>query len=164
MFRKSLLSCIAVVCTLLITACSKPVPSTTNTASTPKPALQPCSLVTQDEVEIALGKGATMTPETNPRTGMEECTLRPDKAAELDRLTLVLHDATSDSWEKLKSSYAQDPDVKPIPGLGDDALNVGKYGVWARKGNTYMQIFGAIKSQRNEKAELYLAERAVSRL
>jgi hypothetical protein len=152
---------------LLTAGCFKlgPDSASTNSANVqPAGPPKPCSLITQAEVESALGKGASMNSGTNPRTGVEECTLSPAHATDLDHLILVVHDTTPESWEKLKKSYAQDQSVKPIPGLGDDALNVGMYGVWVRKGNVYMQIFGAINSQRDEKAELYLAERAVSRL
>jgi len=164
MRRISLLT--AVACTLipLITGCSKSGPKpATNSASAPSVELpKPCSLITQEEAESALGRGATMTASTNPRTSVEECAVKPAKGTELDHLTIVLHDTTAESWETVKKSHAQD--VTPIPGLGDDAINVGMYGVWVRKGNVYLQIYGAIDNQRNEKAELFLAAKAVSRM
>ena len=124
---------------------------------------KPCSLITQDEVESALGKHATMTDAANPRTGIEECTLVPLHGGDMDHITIVLHDTTPQDWEALKKTYIQDKST-PIPGLGDDAINAGQFGVWVRKGNIYMQVYGVIKYQRDEKAELFLAEKAVSRL
>jgi len=152
---------------LLTASCSKSGPNSTSTNSAnlrPAGPPKPCSLITQEEVETALGKGASMNSGTNPRTGIEECSLKPVNATDLDQLIIVVHETTPESWEKLKKNYMRDQSVKPIPGLGDDAINVDKYGVWVRKGNLYLQIFGAINSQRDEKAELYLAERAVSHL
>ncbi len=124
---------------------------------------KPCSLITQAEVESALGKNASMRDATNPRTGTEECILVPVHGGDMDHITIVLHDTTPQDWEMLKKTYAQDKST-PIPGLGDDAINAGQLGVWARKGNIYMQIYGVIKYQRDEKAELFLAEKALSRL
>lgn len=152
---------------LPIAGCSKSGHSTTSTTATSGPPAElpkPCSLITQAEVEAALGKGASMTADANPRTGMEECNLKPARATDSDSLVLVLHETTPQDWERLKKTYAQDNSAEKITGLGDDALNLGLYGVWVRKGNTYMQIYGAIDNQRQEKAELFLAEKAVSRL
>jgi hypothetical protein len=152
---------------LLVPGCSKsgPSPSPANTASAPVAELpKPCSLITQAEVEAALGKGASMTASANPRTGMDECNLKPANATDLDSLVLVVRGTSPQDWEKLKKAYVEDNSAQKIPGLGDDAINVGLYGVWVRKGNTYMQIYGAINNQRQEKAELFLAEKAVSRL
>ncbi|HZR29751.1 MAG TPA: hypothetical protein VFA71_13310 [Terriglobales bacterium] len=151
---------------LLVAGCSKSnsgsVPaSAKNTAPVNLP--KPCSLITQDELESALGKKATMRDAANPRTGIEECTLVPVHGGDMDHITIVLHDTTQQDWEALKKTYAQDKST-PIPGLGDDAINAGQLGVWARKGNIYMQIYGVINYQRDEKAELFLAEKALSRL
>jgi hypothetical protein len=152
---------------LSLPGCSKLGPSTssTSTASAPVAELpKPCSLITQAEVESALGKGASMTANTNPRTGIEECSLKPAKAAGMDSLVLVVHQSSPQEWEKVKKTYVEDNSAQKIPGLGDDAINVGLYGVWVHKGNAYIQIYGAINTQRQEKAELFLAERAVSRM
>jgi hypothetical protein len=169
MFQKRLLFCsmiISGILVLLIAGCSR-----SNSNSAPASAKdtgpvnlpKPCSLITQAELESALGKNATMTDAPNPRTGIEECTLVPVHGGDMDHITIVLHDTTPQDWEKLKKTYAQDKST-PIPGLGDDAINAGQLGVWARKGNIYMQIYGVIKYQRDEKAELFLAEKALSRL
>src|SRR5260370_17917910 len=65
---------------------------------------KPCSLITQEEVETALGKGASMNSGTNPRTGIEECSLKPVNATDLDQLIIVVHETTPESWEKLKKN------------------------------------------------------------
>ncbi len=126
---------------------------------------KPCSLLTQAEVETALGKGATMTHNANPRTGMNECKLKPAAGSDLDELVIVVHETTPESWLMVKKSYMQDKRVKQVRHLGDDAINVGGYaGIWARKGDKYVQIFGSLKPERDEKTELLLLEKALSRL
>jgi len=151
---------------LLVAGCSKSnsnsAPASARSAA-PVNLPKPCSLITQAEVESALGKNASMREATNPRTGTEECILVPVHGGDMDHITIVLHDTTPQDWEMLKKTYVQDKST-PIPGLGDDAINTGQLGVWARKGNIYMQIYGVIKYQRDEKAELFLAEKAMSRL
>ena len=126
---------------------------------------KPCSLLTQAEVESALGKGATMTHYANPRTGMNECKLKPAVGSDLDELVIVVHETTPESWLMVKKGYMEDKRVKQVRHLGDDAINVGGYaGIWARKGDKYVQVFGSLKPERDEKAELFLLEKALSRL
>jgi hypothetical protein len=165
-----------------MTACSKSSSTSTLSPSpTPSAALEqasaapegpviapvshPCALLTQTEVESVLGKGASITPYSNPRTGMDECKLKPPAGTELDQLVIVVHETTPESWTVVKKSFMQDKKVKQVRGLGDDAINVGGYaGIFARKGTKYVQIFGSLKPERDEKAELYLLQQAVSRL
>src|SRR5262249_43195930 len=129
------------------------------------PVSHPCSLLTQADVESALGKGTSIIPYSNPRTGMDECKLKPAAGSDLDQLVIVVHETTPESWLMVKKGFMQDKKVKQIRGLGDDAINVGGYaGIFARKGTKYVQIFGSLKPERDEKAELYLLQQAVSRL
>jgi hypothetical protein len=174
----------AAVCALVLAmaGCSKsnsssiatpsPTPSTNSeqapavpAASASNPVSQPCSLLTQAEVEGVLGKGATITPYANPRTGMDECKLKPASGSDLDQLVIVVHETTPESWGIVKKGFMTDKKVKQIHGLGDDAINVGGYaGIFARKGTKYVQIFGSLKPERDEQAELDLLKLAVSRL
>lgn len=134
-------------------------------SSAPAAASGPCALLTQADVEKALGKGATISPYSNPRTGMDECKLKPAAGSDLDQLVIVVHETTPESWLMVKKGYMQDKRVKQVRGLGDDAINVGGYaGIFARKGTKYVQIFGSLKPERDEKAELDLLQQAVSRL
>jgi len=169
---------------ILIAGCSKPSSSTSSapvsaasSAGSPEQAsaspmnagvsavAKPCSLLTQAEVESALGKGATMTHYANPRTGMNECKLKPAAGSDLDELVIVVHETTPESWLMVKKGYMEDKRVKQVRHLGDDAINVGGYaGIWARKGDKYVQVFGSLKPERDEKAELFLLEKALSRL
>lgn len=56
--------------------------------------------------------------------------------------------------------------LKRVTGLGDDAFVGRAVGYNVRKGNKYVQVFGAVTNNdaANEKATRYLAERAVTRL
>ena len=164
---------VASLCFLtLLVGCSKSnsgpntnVAPNTSQAPTQSASSGPCSLITQAEVETALGAGATMTAETSPRTGLRECKLKLPNGTELDQLVMVIQSTNNQSWEVVKKTFMQDKKVKEVPGIGDDAINVGGYaGIWARKGDKYVQIFGSMKPERDEKAEIYLLQRAVSRL
>ncbi len=170
------LSCLFVAALWILTGCSKSASgpntdsssagtSTASTSTTLTGSPKPCSLITQAEVESVLGRGASMTADTNPRTGMNECKLKLANGTDLDQLVMVIQPTNAQSWDMVKKTFMQDKKVKEVSGLGDDAINVGGYaGIWARKGDKYVQIFGSLKPERDEKAELYLLERAVSRL
>src|SRR5262249_32688388 len=155
--------------TSLATPSPTPSASSGQAAVTPagpvaSPVSHPCALLTLSEVESVLGKGTTITPYANPRTGIDECKLKP-AAADLDELVIVVHETTPESWQMVKKGFMQDKKVKQLRGLGDDAINVGGYaGIFSRKGTKYVQIFGSLKPERDEKAELYLLQQAASRL
>lgn len=165
-----LLSAIAV---LFLTACSSSTssPNSGRTSSTASAATalgalpEPCSLITQSEVETALGKGATMAAVDNQRIGMHECELKPATAGTIELVMMVVHKA--DSWDAIKKAMVPPSgDAKPVSGLGNDAFVGRAIGYNVRKGNKYVQVFGAITNNDadNEKATRYLAERASSRL
>jgi hypothetical protein len=149
---------------LLLAACSKPSSTATSgspaAASSASSAAGLCALITQAEAETALGKGATITPTHNPRTGMDECRLKPGHAPGIDEIIILVHPAVG--WDMVKKQLME----KPAPGLGDDAF-VGRFiGYNVRKGNNYVQVFGPMtnKDAANDKATRYIAERAASRL
>ena len=74
-----------------------------------------------------------MTHYANPRTGMNECKLKPAVGSDLDELVIVVHETTPESWLMVKKGYMEDKRVKQVLHLGDDAINVGGYaGIWAR--------------------------------
>jgi len=162
-----------VVAILFLAACSSstPGPSASGGSSTTSPAAasgglpEPCSLITQAEVESALGKGATKTAVDNQRTGNQECRLKPPTTGTIDLIVIVVHKA--DLWEGIKKAMLPpSSDAKPVSGLGDDAFVGRAVGYNVRKGNKYVQIFGAVTNNdaANEKATRYLAEKASSRL
>ncbi len=137
-------------------------------------APEPCSLVTQAEVETALGAGATMTQTVNPRLGYKECKLTPGSAkirpdddqwrqiakVHAERV-IVVRETDNDQWRRMKDAL---PDNKPEPGVGDDAFSRGGT-LHVRKGRSWMQIFDFTEHTADEKkANRYLAERAASRL
>jgi hypothetical protein len=126
---------------------------------------QPCSLVTQAEVETALGKGATMTGIFNSRIGMDECILKPASAGAIEEVLIIVHKA--DLWDGIKKAMLPpSSDAKVVPGLGEDAFVGRAVGYNVRKGRKYIQVFGALTNNdaANEKATRYLAERAISHL
>jgi len=125
----------------------------------------PCSLVTQAEVENALGKGATMTSFNNQRIGMQECRLKPASPGAIEEVLIIVHKA--DMWDGIKKAMLPpSSDAKVVTGLGDDAFVGRAVGYNVRKGDKYVQVFGAVTNNdaANEKATRYLVERAVSRL
>jgi hypothetical protein len=128
------------------------------------PATGPCALLTQTEVETALGKGATMASTRNPRTGMDECRLKPAQSGKIQEIIVVVLPATG--WEMVKKSYVNGKDVKEVRGLGDDAFAGRFMGYNVRKGQKYVKVFGPLTNDEaaNDKATRYLAERAASRL
>jgi hypothetical protein len=125
----------------------------------------PCSLVTQAEVENALGKGATMTGFLNERIGMRECRLKPVSSGAIDEILILVH--KTDLWDGIKkAALPPSSDSKPVPDLGDEAFVGRAIGYNVRKGDKYVQVFGAVTNNdaANEKATRYLAERALARL
>lgn len=160
------------VAILFLTACSSSTPNAgSSTASSAAPAAvpgglpEPCSLITQAEVETALGKGATKTSIYNERIGMQQCRLKPATAGTIDVIVMSVHKA--DLWDGIKKAMLPpSSDAKPVSGLGDDAFVGRAVGYNVRKGGKYVQIFGAVTNNdaANEKATRYLAERASSRL
>ena len=171
-------SCVAGLCllVLLLSGCSKsgpnqssqtaPSQSSAASGNTSGSALtNPCSLITQAEVENALGAGGVMTPNHNPRTGMDECRLKPGAARDIYGILITVHPA--DGWEMVKKSFTEsDKDAKQVPGLGDDAFVTRFIGYNVRKGNRYVQVAGDMQNDNaaNDKATRYLAERAASRM
>lgn len=126
-------------------------------------SFDPCSLVTKAEIEKALGSGATMNSTRNPRTGMNECRLKPGSMKGITEIIMVVHPATG--WETTKKTFMAS-DAKQVPGLGDDAFVARFLGYNVRKGNRYVQVFGDMRNEgkANDKATRYLAERAASRM
>jgi hypothetical protein len=157
---------LATAALLLFAACSKPSSTATSTAPAgassagSAAAAAPCSLITQAEVETALGRGATIHPTHNPRTDMDECRLKPGNAPGIDEIIILVHPATG--WDMVKKQLME----KPAPGLGDDAFAARFIGYNVRKGNNYVQVFGPMTNEAaaNDKATRYIAERAASRL
>jgi hypothetical protein len=124
----------------------------------------PCSLVTQAEVDTALGKGATISAVHNPRTGNDECRLKPAHSGKIQEIIVVV--LPSQGWDMVKKTYVDGKDIKAVSGLGDDAF-VGRFiGYNVRKGQKYVKVFGPLTNDNaaNDKATRYLAERAASRL
>jgi len=133
---------------------------------------KPCSLVTQAEVETALGKGATMTSD-----GTQKCLLRRAGADATEQFTIVV--LAAEHWKEVKENFLQ-AGMKDVPGLGDDAFGTCRapsratgpvslcvYNV--RKGSKYVQVFTwqdftQHNIPANDKVTRYLAERAASRL
>jgi hypothetical protein len=158
---------------LFLSACSKsssssgatPSASTVSSAPMLGGLPDPCSLVTQAEVETALGKGATMTSFNNQRIGMQECRLKPASPGAIEEVLIIVHKA--DMWDGIKKAMLPpSSDAKVVPGLGDDAFVGRAVGYNVRKGDKYVQVFVAVtnKDADNEKATRYLVESAVSRL
>jgi hypothetical protein len=158
------------VAILFLTACSSSTPNGLSAPSSTAPAVsgglpEPCSLITQEEVETALGKGATKTSIYNERIGMQQCRLKPATAGTIDLIVMDVQKA--DLWDGIKKAMLPpSSDAKPVSGLGDDAFVGRAVGYNVRKGGKYVQIFGAVTNNdaANEKATRYLAERASSRL
>jgi hypothetical protein len=162
---------LVVVAILFLVACSSSAPpGASGASSTTSPAAskglpEPCSLITQAEAENALGKGATQTAVDNQRTGMKECRLKPAAAGAIEVIVMVVHKA--DMWDAIKKAMLPpSSDAKVVSGLGDDAFVGRAVGYNVRKGDKYIQVFGAVTNNdaANEKATRYLAERASSRL
>jgi len=164
---------LGIVVVFFINACSSSSTSTPSQSSKPTSGVagalgglpEPCSLITQPEIETALGKGATMTSTFNERIGMQECRLKPANSGTIDVIIVIVHKA--DLWDGVKKAMLPpSSDAKPVSGLGDDAFVGRAVGYNVRKGNKYIQVFGAVTNNdaANEKATRYLAERTSSRL
>ena len=157
---------------LFLAGCTSTSPSSSsNSASSSVPAAttsglpDPCSLVTQEEVEIALGKGATKTSIYNERINTQQCRMKPAAPGAID--TVIMSVKNADLWDGMKKAVLPpNSDAKLVTGLGDDAFMNRAIGYNVRKGNRYIQIFGSLTNNdaANEKATRYLAERAASRL
>jgi hypothetical protein len=170
--HRFLIGLFIVVAILFLAACSSSTPpnasggsSTTSPAAASGGLPEPCSLITQAEVESALGKGATQSAVDNPRTGMKECRLKPATAGTIEIIVMVVHKAAM--WDAIKKAMLPpSSDGKSVSGLGDDAFVGRAVGYNVRKGDKYVQVFGAVTNNdaANEKATRYLAERASSRL
>ena len=165
--------CIMAAMLALVTAgCSSSTPSFSAAApASAAPAAasssitQPCSLLTQSEIETALGKGATMSSSLNQRIGKYECRVKPGTVSGIESVILLVNNA--DLWDGIKKAMLPpSSDAKPVPGLGDDAFVGRAVGYNVRKGNKYVQVFGPVTNNdaANDKATRYLAERAASRL
>ena len=124
----------------------------------------PCSLLTQAEIETALGKGATTTSVQNEE-GRQQCWLKAAAPGAVNGIFLTVNKAIN--WDRTKKmdvgGYAE---IKSVSGLGDDAYWNRGIGYIVRKGDKYIQIHGAWDNDAvaDEKATRYLAERACSRL
>ena len=165
------LTAITILC---VTACSSSSSSSgSSSASSAAPAVpaglgglpDPCSLLTQAEVETALGTGASKTSLYNERIGKQQCQLKPATAGAIDMIVMSVNRA--DMFDAMKKAMlGGGTDVKSVSGLGDDAYVGRAVGYNVRKGGKYIQIFGALDNNdaANEKATRYLAERASSRL
>jgi hypothetical protein len=132
--------------------------------SPPTAANVPCSLLTQADVEAALGKGATMASTHNPRTGMDECRLKPAQAGKIQEIIVVV--LSAQGWDTVKKGFVDGKDVKDVRGLGDDAFAGRFIGYNVRKGQRYVKVFGPLTNDAaaNDKATRYLAGKAASRL
>jgi hypothetical protein len=165
-FIAGLLIAIAV---FFVTACSNSSP-TSNASATPSITSlgglpDPCSLLTQAEVETALGKGATSTSVYNERLGKQQCRLKPAAPGAIDEIRLSVDRAIN--WDVMKQmAMGGYTEIKSVSGLGDDAYWNRGIGYNVRKGDKYIQIYGAWDNNAaaDEKATRYLAERASSRL
>jgi hypothetical protein len=168
--RSSVVLCIGAIAVLAVAACSSSSigsgsNSSPNTASAAAALPEPCSLITQAEVETALGNGATMTAAFNSRIGVHQCHVKRAGVGAMGEIIIVVHPA--DSWDAIKKAMLPpSSDAKAVSGLGDDAFVGRAIGYNVRKGRKYVQVFGEVTNNdaANEKATRYLAERASSRL
>ena len=127
--RRSLFGLLVIAATILfLSACSQSNTGSSNTSSaaaSSAPVLgglpDPCSLVTQAEVENALGKGATMNSFNVQQIGMQECRLKPASPGAIEEVLIIVHKA--DMWDDIKKAMLPpSSDAKVVPGLGDDAF------------------------------------------
>src|SRR5262245_10792950 len=114
---------------LFITGCSSSTPSTNSGSSTASSAASttlqglpdPCSLITQEELETALGKGAAKTSLFNERISMQQCRMRPATTGAIDTIIMSVHKA--DLWDAAKKAMLPpNGDAKSVSALGDDAF------------------------------------------
>ncbi len=153
---------------LFCVACSSSTPSNgTSPAQNHAGAADlthPCSFITQADADTAMGKGASITPVHNPRTGDDECHVKGSTPG-LDEVIILLR--RTDLWDATKKAMIDsNTGVKAVSGLGDDAFEGRAIGYNVRKGNRYTQVFGVLtnKDAPNDKATRSLAEQVASRL
>lgn len=165
--------CVLAVAVLFSIGCSNstsnpntsPAAAATTSSTAPGGLPDPCSLITQPEVETAMGKGATMASVYNQRIGMQECHVKAASAGPVEEVIIVVHRV--DQWDAIKKAMLPpSSNAKSVSGLGDDAFVGRAVGYNVRKGNKYVQVFGVLtnKDAANDQATHALAERAASRL
>jgi hypothetical protein len=96
---------------------------------------------------------------------MDECILKPASAGAIEEVLIIVHRA--DLWNGIKKGMLPpSSDARVVAGLGEDAFVGRAVGYNVRKGDKYIQVFGAVTNHdaANEQATRYLAERAISRL
>lgn len=105
-----------------------------------------------------------MSATHNPRTGMDECRLKPAQPGKIQEIIVVV--LSAQGWDTVKKTFVNGKDIKEVRGLGDDAFAGRFMGYNVRKGQKYVKVFGPMTNNdaANDKATHYLAERAVSRL
>lgn len=158
-----------IVVVFFVTACSHSSP-TSKVSGTPGTASlgglpDPCSLLTQAEVETALGKGATTTSVYNEQARKQQCRLKAAAPGAVNEIFLTVDKVINWDVQK-KMDMGGYTEIKSVSGLGDDAYWNRGIGYIVRKGDKYIQIHGAWDNDAvaDEKATRYLAERASSRL
>lgn len=167
--RSSIGVLLFIVATLILAGCSSSKPSSSDSSSAASATLgtlpDPCSLITQREVESALGAGATMKPVNNERISMRECVLKPASPGKIDEIVVIALKADMFDATK-KAMLPPNSDAKPVSGMGDDGFVGRAVGYNVRKGNKYVQVFGSVANNdaANEQATRFLAEKAVNRL
>jgi hypothetical protein len=157
-------SLLMAVLALGITILFLPPMNTTAMTMSPPAANVPCSLLTQADADSALGKGASMASTHNPRTGMDECRLKPAKAGKIQEIIVVV--LSAQGWDMVKKTMVDGKEVKDVRGVGDDAFAGRFIGYNVRKGQRYVKVFGPLTNDAaaNDKATHYLAEKAAARL
>ena len=100
-------------------------------AGSPCDAADPCSMLSPDKVAAALG-----VPEVKTPGGTTRCVWVPKKYAPGSKsVTLQLMD------EKGFAAQRKRPDVTPVTGIGDDAVQTTRIPVLTvKKGNTYFAL------------------------
>ncbi len=100
----------------------------------------------------------------NPRTGMDECRLKPVQAGKIQEIIVIVNSAQG--WDMVKKTFVNGKDVKAVSGLGEDAFAGRFIGYNVKKGQKYVKVFGPLTNDAaaNDRATRYLAERAVARL
>ncbi|HEU4417064.1 MAG TPA: hypothetical protein VFT65_19910 [Candidatus Angelobacter sp.] len=160
---------LGIAAVLLLAGCSSSKSSSGEGSSPASASLgtlpDPCSLITQGEVETALGAGATMKPVNNERISMRECVLKPAAPGKIDEVVVIALKADMFDATK-KAMLPPNSDAKPVSGIGEDGFVGRAVGYNVRKGNKYVQVFGSAANNdaANDKATRFLAEKAVNRL
>ena len=114
-------------------------------AGSPCDAAEACSMLSPDKVAAALG-----VPEVKTPGGTTRCVWVPKKYAPGSKsVTLQLMD------EKGFAAQRKRPDVHPVTGIGDDAVQATRIPVLTvKKGNTYfaLTVHGAPNDQAAEES------------